>query len=138
MNLPAQFSLIHSELNDFLFAPLGEEESGAPLSVLSALTRLNLDPWVEAARLSALPKEALMSALVALIALFPRERRTSSDVDEIAGRLAALLPARPSRLSPVNRPSGGPAGLRMPAMWQIWLALSIAVVAVVCAMLLRQ
>ena len=31
MALPAPFSLLHSELNDFLFAVLGREESGTPL-----------------------------------------------------------------------------------------------------------
>ena len=31
MALSPEFSLLHSELNDFLFAQIGEEESGAPL-----------------------------------------------------------------------------------------------------------
>ena len=48
MALPANFSLLHSELNAFLFAHLGEEENGLPLTVLSALTRLGADPWAEA------------------------------------------------------------------------------------------
>jgi hypothetical protein len=37
MALPANFSLLDSELNDFLFAQLGEEENGLSLTVLSAL-----------------------------------------------------------------------------------------------------
>ena len=36
--------------NDFLFATVCEEANGMQLSVLSALARLNLDPWEEAAR----------------------------------------------------------------------------------------
>jgi hypothetical protein len=43
MALSAKFSLLHSEFNDFLFAQMAEEESGAPLTVLSALTRLSSD-----------------------------------------------------------------------------------------------
>jgi hypothetical protein len=40
------------EMDAFLFASVGEEEKGIPLSVLSALARLGLDPRNEAARLS--------------------------------------------------------------------------------------
>jgi len=41
--LPAAFSLLNSEFNDFLFAPVGNDEDHRPLSVLSALTRAGLD-----------------------------------------------------------------------------------------------
>ena len=54
MTLRPEYSLVHSEFNEFLFAFVGEEKSGADLTVLSALARLGLDPWNEAARLSAL------------------------------------------------------------------------------------
>lgn len=56
MALRADFPLLHSELNDFLFAHLRKEENGLPLTVQSALTRLGADPWAEGARLSELPK----------------------------------------------------------------------------------
>lgn len=58
MALRPQFSLINSEFNEFLFAPVGEEGNGTVLTVLSAFTRLGMDPWGEAALLSELPKEA--------------------------------------------------------------------------------
>jgi hypothetical protein len=51
--LPARFSLLHSDLNDFLFAAIGHEQNGMQLNVVSGLTRLGLDPWEEAARLAA-------------------------------------------------------------------------------------
>lgn len=92
MALPASFSLLHSELNDFLFAELGEEENGSPLSVLSALTRLGADPWAEGARLSKLPKDAAARALVAMIEMFPPEKRGFSEVRALAEKLAGLLP----------------------------------------------
>ena len=44
-----------SQFDDFLFAPIGEEENGMLLSVVSALARLDLDPWQEAASLTGLP-----------------------------------------------------------------------------------
>jgi hypothetical protein len=94
MALPANFSLLHSELNDFLFAELGEEENGLPLSVLSALTRLGADPWAEGARLSELPRDAAARALVTMIAMFPREKRGFSEVMALAEKLAGLLPRR--------------------------------------------
>jgi hypothetical protein len=94
MALPANFSLLHSELNDFLFAQLDEEENGSPLSVLSALTRIGADPWAEGARLSELPKDAAARALVTMIAMFPREKRGFSEVMARAEELAELLPQR--------------------------------------------
>ena len=43
MALPVRFSLLHSDLNDFLFAAVGEEQNGVTLSVVSGLIRLGLD-----------------------------------------------------------------------------------------------
>ena len=37
MALPARFSLLHSDLNDFLFASVGEEQNGVTLSVVSGV-----------------------------------------------------------------------------------------------------
>jgi hypothetical protein len=50
--------LIGPEFDDFLFAPLGEERNGMRLSVISALSRLEVDPWQEAASLAELPGNA--------------------------------------------------------------------------------
>jgi len=126
MALPERFSLLHSDLNGFLFAPIGMEESGVPLSVLSVLTRLDLDPWAEGARLTNLPKEAAAHALTALIARFPADRRSSSDVDEIAARLVELLPKPPSVVFPP-----GARRTRWPAAWFLWLGLGLVLVTVI-------
>jgi hypothetical protein len=40
MTLRPEYSLGHSEYNAFLFAAVGEEKVGLPLTVLTALTRL--------------------------------------------------------------------------------------------------
>jgi hypothetical protein len=92
MALRPQFSLIHSEYNEFLFASVGEEKNGIPLTVLSALTRLGFDPWGEAARLSDLPKEAAARALAAAIAALPEGDWAVSDARAIAARLVSRLP----------------------------------------------
>jgi hypothetical protein len=96
MALPARFSLLHSDLNDFLFAPVGEEHNGVTLSVVSALTRLGLDPWEQAARLTPLPKARAAEALATLIARLPIRRTLSSDDLAISQRLVELLPDQKS------------------------------------------
>jgi hypothetical protein len=119
MALPAKFSLLHSELNDFLFAQIGEEESGAPLSVLSALTRLGIDPWTEGTRLSDLPRDVAARRLVPMIAMFPKKKRGSAEVLALAEWLVALLPQRSAALATgvtgaVSRQRAG-----VPALWLV-------------------
>ncbi len=62
------------------------------LSVLSALARLNLDPWQEAAELARLPGTVAMQRLTLLIAELPDVQSAPSDAGTIAARLVALLP----------------------------------------------
>jgi hypothetical protein len=92
MTLAARFSLLHSDLNDFLFASVGDEQNGMPLSVLSALTRLGVDPWEEAGRLAALPKALAAEAMASMIARFPIARPLRSDNLAVGRRLVELLP----------------------------------------------
>ncbi len=100
MTLPARFSLLHSDLNDFLFAAVGDEANGMPLNVVSALTRLDVDPWDEAARLSTLPKAVAVAALAPMIARLPICRQPRSDDWEISRRLVELLPAHGRAAAP--------------------------------------
>jgi hypothetical protein len=81
------------EMDPFLFASVGEEVKGIPLSVLSALAQLGLDPRNEAARLSNLTSEAAASQLGRLFARLPDRPWTSSEIREIASTLVELLPA---------------------------------------------
>jgi hypothetical protein len=79
MTLRPEYSLGHSEYNAYLFAAVGEEKVGLPLTVLTALTRLGFDPWREAARLSDLPRETAARAFAVTIAMLPEgvgRRRT--------------------------------------------------------------
>jgi hypothetical protein len=97
MALPARFSLLHSDLNDFLFAAVGEEQNGMPLNVVSGLTRLGLDPWEEAARLAALPKGLAAEKFAPIIARLPFDRPQPSDNLATSRQLVELLPASPGR-----------------------------------------
>lgn len=92
MPLAARFSLLHSDLSDFLFAPVGDEPNGMPLNVISGLTRLGVDPWEEAARLAALPKALAAEALAIMIARLPIARPAPSHNLAISDRLVQLLP----------------------------------------------
>jgi hypothetical protein len=94
MTMKPAFSLINSEFNDFLFAPIGDEQNGMPLSVMSALTRLGIDPWEQAAQLSALPRALAASTLAPMIARLPGGLWRGSSAESIAARLVALLPRR--------------------------------------------
>jgi hypothetical protein len=88
------FALRTSVFNDFLYAPVGEEDNGMVLTALSALARLGVDPWDEAARLSELPKETATKRLTSIIAGLPHGQWAASAAGDIAARLAALLPGK--------------------------------------------
>jgi hypothetical protein len=88
-------SFFRSEFDDFLYAAIGADRNESPLSVLSALARLDLDPWREAAELSQLPKGVAAARLERLIARLPRGRGDEADLGAIADRLIALLPSLP-------------------------------------------
>jgi hypothetical protein len=105
MTLSARFALLHSDLNDFLFAAVGDEPNGMPLSVISALTRLGVDPWDEAARLAALPKVLAAEALAPMIARLSVGRSPRLDDAAVARRLAGLLPMYEHAASPGREPA---------------------------------
>ena len=94
MTLRPEYSLGHSEYNAFLFAAVGEEKVGLPLTVLTALSRLGVDPWQEAARLSNLPRDAAARAFAVTIAKLPEGDWKASDSEAIAARLVNWLPGR--------------------------------------------
>ena len=93
-------SLSKPEFDDFLFAPIGEERNEMLLSVLSALARLGLDPWQEAARLAQLPKERAAQSLASMIGELPGGRWAPSDSGLIAARLVQLLPSQDAAEAP--------------------------------------
>jgi hypothetical protein len=85
-------STLSSEFDTFLFASIGEDGNGMPVSMLSGLARSNLDPWQEAAQLSALPGPTAVERLTALIGAVPGKAWTHAEAQAVAARLIALLP----------------------------------------------
>ncbi|HVC52997.1 MAG TPA: hypothetical protein VND87_13330 [Stellaceae bacterium] len=65
------YAPLRPDLDNFLFAAVGAEIDGMPLSMISALTRLGLDPWDEAGRLSSLGKQEAVAQLARLIVRLP-------------------------------------------------------------------
>lgn len=92
MNATRSSPTIAGEFDAFLFAPVGEEANGMPLSVLSAMSRLDIDPWADAARLSRLPRDSAIAALGQIIARLPLGKWQTADTIAIATRLVELLP----------------------------------------------
>jgi hypothetical protein len=100
MALRELFRPLRPDLDSFLFATVGAEQDGIPLSMVSALTRLGLDPWEEAGRLSSLSKREATEQLARLIADLPDASRPLAEAREIAGGLVEQLPRHDS-----DRPS---------------------------------
>jgi hypothetical protein len=100
----------HPEFDAFLSAPLGEGADAVGLTVMSALARVGLDPWTEAARLADLPRETAAEALALSLGQLPPGSWTLAGdlraLTEVARRLADSLP-RSHR--PVDAPGHPPA-----------------------------
>lgn len=107
MTPAASVSFFKPEFDDFLYAPIAADRNEMPLSVLSALARLDIDPWEEAAELSELPKITAAERLAALIAQLPGGRWTQADSRAIADRLVELLPRRSSSKMPLAEKAHG-------------------------------
>jgi hypothetical protein len=129
MTLRPEYSLGHSPYNAFLFAAVGEEQAGVPLTVLTALTRLGYDPWLEAARLSDLPRETAARVLAVAIAMLPEGDWKAADSEAIAVRLVHWLPPQSSPDVPPVAEAGPIGGRTMnPGIARIlaWAVLAAA------------
>ena len=82
-----------SELEGFLLSDVGIQPNGMPLTVLSLLARMGVDPWGEAERLSVLPNESAVSWMAIAISRSPPCSWKQSDVTTLASHLVDRLPA---------------------------------------------
>ena len=127
MVLRSAYVPVLPEMDQFLFASVGEEAEGVPLSVLSALARLGLDPRDEAARLSHLTSKAAAIQLARLFARLPERPWTSSEIWKIANKLVELLPASRNggKNDQVTSVANGELG-PMTSRYLIYLALALS------------
>lgn len=88
---------LRTDFDAFLFAPIGEDTNGMPLTLLSVLARLGIDPWEEAADLAHLPLEPALQRLSSRLEAMSTGRPASAaDTVNIATRLIALLHRAPT------------------------------------------
>jgi hypothetical protein len=131
----------HPEFDAFLSAPLGEGADGVGITVMSALARIGLDPWSEAARLSDLPREAAVEALALSLGKLPPGSWTPAgdprSLADIARRLADGLPRSHRPVDAPRRPAGAaesrpaakaPASSKgaRPLTWLLYAAIAVA------------
>jgi hypothetical protein len=131
MTLRRPFRPLHSDLDKFLFAMVGDEVDGIPLSVISALARLGLDPREETGRLSSLSNREAVEQLARLIAEVPGSFRPLGEARALADGLVGLLPKHdPGRTSAPQvqiRPRyGAPALPKSSQFWVVCFVLAAA------------
>jgi len=89
-----------SDYDAFLFAEVGEDSTGASVTVLSALARLNLEPWTEARELSRLGRESAQKRLAIHFQAITDIPALAGASEDSAAKLVSLLPKRtPLRVS---------------------------------------
>jgi len=135
------FHPLRPDLDKFLFAEVEDETDEMPLSVISALTRLGLDPWEEAGRLSSLRNREAVEQLARLIAELPGNFHPLREAREIASTLVPLLPnhnsSPTSALQVQIRPRYCKALLTLPKLSQFWVACFVLAAAAVVSALLH-
>ena len=96
---------LRTDFDSFLFASVGDDANGQPLTLLTVLARLGVDPWEEAADLASLSSETAMQRLAARLESMPNGPASPEDTVNVASRLIKLLhrvpaptPVRQARL----------------------------------------
>jgi hypothetical protein len=124
MRRSGSINSLGSEFDEFLLSPIGDDNNGMQLSVLSALARLDVDPWEQAATLARLPVDAATRKLAGMIASLPRGPSARSEPATIAARLVLLLPRR-IESEVASRPSAPAVGTAARSPTFVYLALYI-------------
>jgi len=114
--------LLGRQFDRFLFASVGEDRNGTPLSVLSALAQFGVDPWQETVSLTRMPRDMATERLTAVIAAATTDFAAPPSAATTAARLVALLPQTPSRKIPAP---GALAKTAAVGPWRMFFALAV-------------
>jgi hypothetical protein len=95
------------------------------LSVLSALARMNVDPWEEATRLAAMPKAIAEKTLLSILDLVSGRSWKSPEATAIAARLVRLLP-QASEAATIAAPETAKATTQRKSYWWVWVGFALA------------
>ena len=129
MALRRFYAPLRPDLDNFLFAAVGEERNGIPLSMISALTQLDLDPWDEAGRLSSMARQEAVERLSDLILRLPGMHRPSSEAQQIAAGLIDTLPTHGIVPGPPEEGRHGPKNIAPGKTFWIMTCLAFAAAA---------
>jgi hypothetical protein len=132
MPLRPLYAPLRPDLDPFLFAVVREERNGIPLSTVSALTQLGLDPWDEAGRLAGLSKRDAVERLTGLLLqLHGPSRPLGEEAQQIAVSLIELLPRASWVGNPAEmRETGSATTSRDRAFWVICCILVVTAVVI--------
>lgn len=98
------------------------------LSVLSALARMNVDPWQEATRLAAMPKAIAERTLVSTLDLVSGRSLNPSEAEVIAARLVQLLPQRGEGATiAATQNEIANARAQRTRYWLVWVGFAMAI-----------
>ena len=126
----SNFSTLSASYDDFLFAPVCEDANGMRLSVVSALARMNVDPWEEASRLAAMPKAIAEKTLLSILDVVSGRSWKSPEAAAVAARLVRLLPqdGEPAvATGPANVATGvAKAAAQRTSYWWVWVGFALA------------
>jgi hypothetical protein len=125
MAKPDVFALAKTGMNGFLFACVGIDFNGSPLTVLSTLARLGDDPWLKAASWERMSRAAARANLAASIGVMPLRPEDLDAASATAERLIDLL------FDPVRAESftaRSPTGLTLKPMPVVVICLMIGLV----------
>jgi hypothetical protein len=129
MTVRPDYSLSRARYTPFLFTVVGTETQeasnrGEDITILTALSRVGVDPWQEAARLARLPRGDAARSLASTFANLPDKHWAEGDAQGTAHRMIETLP-QPAPRAPA------PLGPWIFLTWRFWtaVALSLAMVA---------
>ncbi len=120
-------SYLTPQFDDFLFARIDEDSEATPLSVLSVLARLGVDPWEEAAKLAGLERVSAAKRLAEFIAATPGAPTAYLSAKTVSDRLIDLLPSAGVMFQP--RQEGGVRASTKPRFlsWPVVIAAILAI-----------
>ena len=127
MTFSPSVSYLTPQFDDFLFARINEDSEATPLSVLSVLARLGVDPWEEAANLARLERISAAKRLAAFIATTPGAPPAYLSAKTVCDRLIGLLP------SPAGVTKQPRQERVVRASTKSWFVIVLAVIAVILA-----
>ena len=132
MTLRRSFRPLRPDLDQFLFAAVGEEIDGIPLSTIPPSPALALIRARRPVGFHRCPAGRRSSEVARLIAEIPGIFRPLGEAREIADRLVGLLPKHDDSRAATQEVQIHPrySGPTLPRPWQFWLACFVLAAAV--------